>query len=72
MRHQIIYCLGEGRTLGIMLGNLAPNFTTDMTDPKVFPNKIFEKALFTDAKKKEYMPFVKDEEDWNLGKLNKG
>ena len=43
-----------------------------MTDPKVFPNKIFDKALFTDANKKEYMTFVKDEEDWSLGKLNKG
>ena len=43
-----------------------------MTDPKVFPHKIFDKALFTDANKKEYMTFVKDEEDWSLGKLNKG
>ncbi len=53
MRHQTIYCLGESRTLGIMLGNLAPNFTTDMIYPKVFQNKIFEKALFIDADMKE-------------------
>ena len=43
-----------------------------MTDPKVFPHKIFDKALFTDANEKEYMPFVKYEEDWSPGKLNKG
>lgn len=53
MRHQNIHCLGNGKTIGIMVVNLAPNFTTDIKDYKILPTKIFDKALFTDKDKKE-------------------
>ena len=73
MRHTIIHCLGEGKTIGIMVGNLDPNFTTDIKDDKVFPSSlIFDKARFTDTTKQEYMTLVKEDENWSLGKLNKG
>ncbi len=73
LRHSIISCLGNGKTLGIMVGNLDPNFTSDITDDKVLPTqKIFEKALWTDVNKKEYMPFVKEHENFGPGGMNPG
>ena len=73
LRHAIISCLGEGKTLGIMVDNLDPDFTSDITDEKVLPTqKIFNKALWTDKDKKEYLPFVKEHENFSPGRLNAG
>ena len=73
MRHMVIYCLGEGKALGIMVGNLDPNFTDDMKDDKIFPSQLmFDRARMMDATKKAYMPFVKDDENYSPGKTNKG
>ena len=63
----------EGETLGINVGNLDPDFTNVFTDEQIFPSKfIFNYKKWTDNITREYLKYVKKQENFGPGGLNPG